>query len=111
MQGRHPFDGGGWINLAIVLRASGYAGDHALLVDGAEAKLGIALLPALRGRGLAQEVIAGSIAMLHRHGVLRVQAEIDPDNAASLALFERTGFARIGLRSDDVGPFWLMERT
>lgn len=111
MQSRQPFDGGGWMNLAVLLRAGGYAGDHALLVEAATAKLGIALLPALRGTGLAQEVIAGSMAMLRRHDVSRFHAEIDPDNAASLASFERAGFARVGLRSDELGPFWLLERT
>lgn len=111
MRGRHPFDGGGWINFAVLLRTGRYAGDHALLVVGATARLGIALLPALRGNGLAQDVIAGSLAMLRRHAVSRFQAEIDPENAASLALFERAGFQRVSLLADDIGPFWLWERT
>ena len=111
MQRRHPLDGGGWMNLAIMLKAGGYAGDHAILVEAATAKLGIALLPALRGTGLAAEVIAGSLAMLRGHHVSRFQAEIDPDNATSLAVFERAGFERVRLDADDLGPFWALERT
>ena len=99
------------MNFAVLLQAGGYAGDHALLVEAATAKLGIALLPALRGTGLAQEVIVGSMAMLRRHAILRFQAEIDPDNTASLALFERAGFSCIEFQSDELGPFWLLERS
>lgn len=58
---RSPPDSQGWINLAIVL-TGGYADDHALLVEGTAAKLGITLLPAMRGTGLGREVIAGSLA-------------------------------------------------
>lgn len=108
---RSPLDGGGWMNFAVLLRDESYAGDHALLVEPPVAKLGIALMPALRGTGLAREVIGGSLAWLRCRHVTRFQAEIDPDNAASLALFGRAGFRPVRLDADELGPFWVMERS
>ena len=84
--------------------------DHADESSPRSRTLGIALLPAMRGRGLAGEVIAGSLAMLRDHGLSRFRAEIDPANAASLRVFERAGFARLKLDTDALGPFWILER-
>lgn len=111
MRDRHPLDGGGWMNLAIHLREGPYAGDHGLLVEDGVAKLGIALMPASRGLGLAREVLAGSLALLRRHGIARFHVEIDPQNSPSLACFARAGFRRIKLDADNLGAFWLLERS
>ena len=110
MMGRTLQDGGGWFNLAVLLHDGTYVGDHAVLVEGLVAKLGVAFLPVARGRGMAGEVVVGSMGWLRRVGVTRFRAEIDPDNAASLALFERNGFTRMRLERDDLGPFWVLER-
>jgi RimJ/RimL family protein N-acetyltransferase len=110
MQGRWLGDRKGWFNFAITGRDGDYIGDHAVCIEGDAAKIGIALLPDMRGRGLALEVIAGSIAWLRGLAVVRFQAEIDPANAASLTTFERAGFTRVRLDRDENGLFWLVER-
>lgn len=57
--------------------------------------LGYAFLPAARGRGLAQEA-ADAVLRLARErlGLHRVLAIVSRDNAASIRLLERAGFAR-----------------
>jgi RimJ/RimL family protein N-acetyltransferase len=107
---RHPLDRGGWMNLAIRLHAGGYVGDHAVNILGDTALLGIALVPAFRGQGLAAEVIAGSLACWRTAGIARFRAEVDPDNRASLALFGRLGFTVVGEGRDEAGPFIIFER-
>jgi RimJ/RimL family protein N-acetyltransferase len=62
------------------------------------AEVGIILRKAAQGQGLAGEalrcVAAHAFAQL---GLFRLWADVDPDNAASLALFERNGFVREAL--------------
>jgi ribosomal-protein-alanine N-acetyltransferase len=62
------------------------------------AEIGVILRRAAQGGGLAGEAL-GFIA---RHalgdlGIVRLWADVDPDNAPSLRLFERAGFVREGL--------------
>jgi RimJ/RimL family protein N-acetyltransferase len=111
MQDRWFGDHKGWFNFALISRDGSYIGDHAVLIEGGAAKLGIALLPSMRGKGFALEVIAGSIAWLRGLAVVRFQAEIDPANVASLTTFERAGFARVRLDRDEHGPIWVLVRT
>lgn len=61
------------------------------------AELGFALGQAWWGRGLASEAIG--LAIAHAFGALglgRVEADVDPRNAASLRTLERAGFRREG---------------
>lgn len=54
--------------------------------------------PAARGRGLATRALG--LGLDHAFGAMnarRVYADIDPDNAPSLRLFERLGFRREGV--------------
>jgi ribosomal-protein-alanine N-acetyltransferase len=78
--------------------------------DGAEAawppppgpilECAVMLVPPARGRGLAAEALARVTAHAFEvRGAGRLLADIDPDNHASLRLFERAGFRRIAHRS------------
>jgi [ribosomal protein S5]-alanine N-acetyltransferase len=61
------------------------------------AELGIALRRSAWGRGYAREALELLIAFSFRKLDLhRLEADIDPNNAASLRLFERQGFRREG---------------
>jgi ribosomal-protein-alanine N-acetyltransferase len=62
------------------------------------AMLGYAIDPAHEGRGLMREALQAVLAdAFGRLGLHRVQANVLPDNARSLALLERLGFEREGL--------------
>lgn len=61
-------------------------------------EVGVILAPCGQGRGIASAALAAVV----RHGfgplgLHRIQADVDPDNHASIRLFERAGFAREGL--------------
>lgn len=61
-------------------------------------EVGVFLLRAAQGRGIAAKalelVVQDGFARL---GLQRIAADIDPDNRASIRLFERAGFAYEGL--------------
>lgn len=64
----------------------------------ARAGIGYALQPDHWGKGLAAEAV--DLALRHAFGNLgwmRIEADTDPDNAASIRLLERVGFQREGL--------------
>jgi UDP-2,4-diacetamido-2,4,6-trideoxy-beta-L-altropyranose hydrolase len=66
-------------------------------VDGAAARVSVALDPAARGRGLAAPIIDhGSRLVFALSGVERLDATIRPDNAVSIRSFERAGFRAAG---------------
>lgn len=59
----------------------------------------VMLAPEARGRGLAAEALDRVAAhAFERRGAGRLLADIDPDNHASLRLFERAGFRRVAYR-------------
>ena len=61
-------------------------------------EVGIMLTPQARGRGLAYASLAEAIdTVFARHEVRRLVADIDPDNAPSIRLFERLGFQKEGV--------------
>lgn len=64
----------------------------------ARAAVGYALHPDHWGRGLASEAV--DLALRHAFdtlGWMRIEADTDPDNAASIRLLERFGFRREGI--------------
>lgn len=70
----------------------------ALSREHGRAEIGYALRREFWGRGLAQDMLA--LALTHAFdaiGLNRIEADIDPDNAASCRLAERLGFTREGL--------------
>jgi RimJ/RimL family protein N-acetyltransferase len=59
--------------------------------------IGYALMPDWWGRGLASEMLALALGFAFRTlGLERIEADIDPNNAASCRLVERAGFLREG---------------
>lgn len=109
---RTPPDELGWINLAVVARGSGdLTGDHGLIIRDRVPCIGLALLPELRRQGLGRELVKASCNWLAANGYARVQAEIDYGNAASFAFFAALGFTVIDDRTDDVGPYAVLERA
>ena len=60
-------------------------------------EVGIIFARAAWGRGFARDALAAAVAHGFASGSHRICADIDPDNVASLRLFERGGFEREGL--------------
>ena len=65
------------------------AGSGAVVVE-----IGYAVVPELRGRGVATRAVGLLLDRAWRDGASRVLAETDDDNAASQAVLVRTGFRR-----------------
>lgn len=66
------------------------------------AEVAVILRRAAQGKGLTGEALRFVVA--HGFGTLglhRIEADVDPDNVASLALFERNGFTREALLRDN----------
>ena len=51
-----------------------------------------------RGEGLGKSLLVALIEGSEQAGIWTLQAGIFPENRASLALFERCGFRRVGVR-------------
>jgi phosphinothricin acetyltransferase len=98
----------GWAALSHYSARAVYAGVAELSVYVAE--------PA-RGRGVGRALLGALIDASEAVGVWTLQAGVMADNAASLALHERLGFRRVGIRERigrDVTGHWrdvvLLER-
>ena len=61
-----------------------------------EAEVGICLALRARGRNLSVPALVAAIDTARGHGIKTVLAEVHRDNTASLALFRRAGFTKIG---------------
>jgi L-amino acid N-acyltransferase YncA len=85
-------DGGkvlGWVAVVPVSDRCAYAGvvEHSVYVH-----------PAARGQGIGAELLAALIASTDAAGIWTIQSGIFPENTASLALHDRAGFRRVGVR-------------
>ncbi len=70
------------------------------LIDqqGKQVELGFILRPDAWGQGIATEAVSRAIQhAFETRGIRRIHADIDPDNAASIALIKKLGFAYEGL--------------
>lgn len=57
--------------------------------------LGITVIPERQGQGIAREILGAVISEIqNRHPKLDIVVLIDPENGASIALFEKLGFYR-----------------
>lgn len=63
--------------------------------DADEAAISYALDPLVRGRGWGTRLVGLGLERMLALGAQRIRAEVKPDNAASIAVFERLGFARL----------------
>jgi len=72
-------------------------GQLRFLTGADRATISISLVPEWRGRGLALEIINVGVEKFFRMSNVRaIDAYIKPGNAASLRLFPRAGFFRVG---------------
>lgn len=89
----------GWFQFALEDRASGgFVGDCGLHIDAADrrlARIGYSLARPFWNRGLATEAV-GALASyaFASFGLHRITASVDPRNAGSCRVLEKTGFAK-----------------
>ncbi|WP_330296909.1 GNAT family N-acetyltransferase [Streptomyces sp. NBC_00503] len=79
----------GWVAASKVSDRCAYAGvvEHSVYVH-----------PGARGHGVARALLDALIASTEAAGIWTIQSGIFPENTASLALHQRTGFRVIGTR-------------
>jgi L-amino acid N-acyltransferase YncA len=79
----------GWVAVSPTSARPVYAGvvEHSVYVD-----------PAARGRGIARRLLDALIASTEAAGIWTICSGVFPENTASLALHERTGFRVVGVR-------------
>lgn len=79
----------GWVAAVPVSGRCVYAGvvEHSVYVH-----------PAARGRGVGAALLAALVSSTEAAGIWTIQSGIFPENTASLALHERAGFRRVGVR-------------
>jgi L-amino acid N-acyltransferase YncA len=79
----------GWVAVSPVSARQVYAGvvEISIYVD-----------PVAQGRGVGRALMDALVASTETAGIWTIQAGIFPENTASLALHERAGFRRIGVR-------------
>lgn len=61
-------------------------------------RLGIGLLPALRGRGLGRALMTAALAAARARDFERVELDVFASNARAIALYEAMGFVHEGVR-------------
>ena len=79
----------GWAALSPVSGRCVYAG---------VAEVSVYIAAAARGQGVGRALLAALVAAAETEGLWMLQAGIFPENAASLALHERSGFRVVGRR-------------
>jgi ribosomal-protein-alanine N-acetyltransferase len=91
----------------------GHSGFHGRPDGWGEVEVAYTVLPVLRGRGLAGELLDALIAWCAaRDDIRSMRASISPDNAASVALVQHRGFERVGEQIDEEdGLEWIFRRV
>src|SRR5215470_11724007 len=79
----------GWGALAPVSATQVYVG---------VAEVSIYVAESVRGHGVGQRLLATLIEESEREGIWTLQAGIFPENTASIALHEKCGFRKVGVR-------------
>jgi RimJ/RimL family protein N-acetyltransferase len=65
-------------------------------------EIGYLLVRSAWGQGYAREAVTRLLdRLIHEEGMRRISADVDPDNAASIALLEDLGFRREGVLRDE----------
>jgi ribosomal-protein-alanine N-acetyltransferase len=75
--------------------------------------LDIAISPELRGRGIARMLLTHAVDLARAKGAQLLELEVRSNNHAAIALYERFGFWRTGLRTryyEGVDDAVLMEK-
>lgn len=69
-------------------------------------ELGYFVLPERRRQGFAEEAVLGMMGWARRsHGIQQFVVSISPENAASVAMAAKLGFARIGSHIDEADGY------
>lgn len=90
----------GWIAASATSARPAYAGvvEHSVYIAASA-----------QGRGIGRELLSSFLASVDAAGIWTVQSSIFPENEASLALHDRAGFRRFGMREriarSDTGPY------
>ncbi|MFN2467377.1 MAG: N-acetyltransferase family protein [Gaiellaceae bacterium] len=79
----------GWAGLSPVSSRCVYAG---------VAEVSVYVAEAARGRGVGRTLLQELVSRSEAEGIWTLEAGIFPENAASIALHERCGFRRVGVR-------------
>jgi RimJ/RimL family protein N-acetyltransferase len=61
-------------------------------------RLGMGLLPAVRGRGVGRRLAEAAIAAARERGAERIELEVLAKNTRAIALYERLGFVHEGVK-------------
>ena len=61
-------------------------------------RLGMGVLPAVRGRGVGRRLAEAAIAAAKEQGAERIELEVFASNTRAIALYERLGFVREGVK-------------
>ena len=61
-------------------------------------RLGMGLLPSYRGRGIGARLALAAIARAAEQGLDRIELEVYASNTRAIALYERLGFVREGVK-------------
>jgi RimJ/RimL family protein N-acetyltransferase len=61
-------------------------------------RLGMGLLPAVRGRGIGRRLAEAGIAAAAARGAERIELEVFASNTVAIRLYERLGFTREGVK-------------
>jgi ribosomal protein S18 acetylase RimI-like enzyme len=61
-------------------------------------RLGIGMLPEVRGRGLGRRLMQAALAAARERGMERIELEVFASNARAIALYEGLGFVREGFK-------------
>jgi len=79
----------GWVAVSPTSSRLAYAGvvEHSVYVH-----------PAARGRGIGRQLLAALIESTEQAGIWTIQSGIFPENRASIALHQATGFRAVGRR-------------
>ena len=86
------------LQLALVQTDTGtLVGDLYVKADAQAAWVGYTVAPAHARQGFAGEAVRGLLAWLARQGFHTVRAGVAPQNAASIALLRKLGFAQTGI--------------
>ena len=96
-----PEDTGIVYKFALVMDGIGYAG-VSVVID--EAEIGnIVIAPEYRGQGYGYKLFAALIKELEGRGVKVIFLEVESTNSGALALYDKCGFVRYGVREGYYG--------
>ena len=76
----------------------GYVGSQTVIDE--SDMMNIAVHPDFRRRGIAEALVAELEAALRQRGSRALTLEVRDSNAPAIALYEKLGFARVGLRKN-----------